>query len=60
MQTATKQQLFAKLAEVQDLLEQATCDGQTFAENFEEEMGWAAEIDTALRTLTDSVGYYVD
>ena len=45
MQTATKQQLFAKLAELQDLLEEATCDGQTFAENFEAEIGWAAEFD---------------
>lgn len=59
MQT-TKQQLFAKLAEVQDLLEQATCDGETFAENFDTDMGWAAELGTALRTLTDNIDYYVD
>lgn len=59
MQT-TKQQLFAKLAEVQDLLEQATCDGETFAENFDADMGWAAELGTALRTLTDNIDYYVD
>ena len=60
MQTATKQQLFSKLAELQDLLEEATCDGQTFAENFEAEIGWAAELNITLRTLTDNIDYYVD
>ncbi len=59
MQT-TKQQLFAKLAEVQDLLEQATCDGEQFADNLQNYNEWAAEINIALRTLTDNIDYYVD
>lgn len=60
MQTATKQQLFAKLAEVQDLLEQATCDSETFTDNLQNYNEWAADIDIALRTLTDNIDYYID
>lgn len=55
-----KQQILLKLAEVEDLLEQAECEGETFADNFEAEMGWAAELNIALTTLTEQVGYYVD
>lgn len=59
MQTV-KQQLFDKLAEIDTLLKQSTCDGETFADNFETFDDWAAELTTALRTLTDNVDYYVD
>ncbi len=59
MQT-TKQQIFAKLAEVQELLERSTCDNEAFADSLQADMGWAAELDIALRTLTDNVDYYVD
>jgi hypothetical protein len=59
MQT-TKQQLFAKLAEVQDLLQNSTCDSETFAQSLQADIGWAAELDIALRTLTDNIDYYVD
>ena len=55
-----KQQLFAKLAEVQDLVKQATCDGEQFTDSLQNNNDWAADIDIALRTLTDNVDYYVD
>jgi hypothetical protein len=60
MQTTIKQQLFNKLAEVQDLLEQATCDSESYAQSLQDNIGWAAELSIALRTLTDNVDYYVD
>jgi hypothetical protein len=60
MQTVIKQQLFNKLAEVQDLLKQATCDSESYAQSLQDNIGWAAELDIALRTLTDNVDYYVD
>lgn len=59
MQTV-KQQLFNKLAEVQDLLQQATCDGEQFADSLQNYNDWAADINIALTTLTDNVDYYVD
>lgn len=56
-----KQQLFAKLAEVQDLLQQATCDGEQFADSLQNNNdNWTADINAALTTLTDNVDYYVD
>jgi len=60
MQTNIKQQIFDKLAEVDTLLKQATCDGEAFENNLGKYDDWAAELDSCLRTLTDSVDYYVD
>ncbi len=45
---------------MQDLLAQATCDDEKFEDNLTTDMGWAAEINIALTTLTDSIEYYVD
>lgn len=52
--------ILAKLAEVQDMLHTSTCESESFADNLQTEMGWAAELDIALRTLTEAVDYYVD
>jgi hypothetical protein len=56
----TREQLFDKLAEVEALLKQATCDGEAFENNLGEYDDWAAELASCLRTLTDSIDYYVD
>mgnify|MGYP003336083152 FL=1 len=54
-----KEQLLTKLAEVRDLLEQATCDGVAIdLDSFEDEVGM--DIGAALNTLEQSVQYYVD
>lgn len=55
-----QQKIFNLLAELQDLLAQATCDGEKFEDNLATDMGWAAEIDIAVTTLTDLIEYYVD
>ena len=60
MHTTIKQQLLDKLAEIEDLLEQATCEGEAFADNNDTYDDWAAEINRALSTLTDNIDYYVD
>ena len=55
MQDLYKQQIFAKLAEVEALLQKATCDGEQLAE-----LDCFSELETALSTLTEAVDYYVD
>jgi len=55
-----KDAILAKLAEVEEMLLDASCEGQSFGENLQAEMGWAAELEIALRALTDTVDYYVD
>jgi hypothetical protein len=60
MQTTNIQQMFNLLAQMQDLLEQATCDGENFAEALQKSASWAVELDNALTTLTDNIEYYVD
>ena len=58
--TIVQQKIFNLLAEMQDLLAQATCDGEKFEDNLATDMGWAAEINIAVTTLTDLIEYYVD
>jgi|LauGreDrversion4_2_1035121.scaffolds.fasta_scaffold2275208_2 hypothetical protein len=60
VQSKIKQAIFAKLGEVEDMLHTSTCENESFADNLQAEMGWAAELDIALRTLTEAVDYYVD
>ena len=60
VQSKVKQAIFDKLAEVEDMLHTSTCEGEGFADNLQTDMGWAAELDIALRTLTEAVDYYVD
>lgn len=55
MQDLYKQQILAKLREVEIMLEEATCDGEQLAE-----LDCYAEVDTALSTLMQAVDYYVD
>ena len=50
-----KEQILAKLAEVEALLLEAECEGEQFAE--QECYG---EVDTALNNLFEQVAYYVD
>ena len=58
--TIVQQKMFNLLAEMQDLLAEATCDGEKFEDNLAADMGWAAEINIAVTTLTDLIEYYVD
>ena len=60
MESTVQQKIFNLLAEMQDLLAQATCDGEKFEDSLQQENSWAAEINDALTTLTDSIEYYVD
>ena len=50
-----KEQIFAKLAEVEALLLEAECDGMQFAE-----MDCFGEVTRTLTQLADEVDYYVD
>lgn len=50
-----KEQLYAKLAEVEALLLEAQCDGEQLAE-----LDCYADVDNALADLTNKVYYYVD
>jgi hypothetical protein len=50
-----KEQILAKLAEVENLLAEAECEGEQLAE--QECYG---DIDTTLSTLFEQVAYYVD
>ena len=51
-----KEQLFAKIAELQVLLEEAECDGVQLAEGDDV----FAELTSTLNRLADEVDYYVD
>ena len=55
VQSDVKKAIFAKLAEVEDLLLAATCDGEQFAE-----LDCYSEVDGAVSTLLQAVDYYVD
>jgi len=59
-QSANKQAILAKLFELEDMLQNATCEGEAFRENLEGYDDWAAEVDSALRTLTEAVDEYLD
>lgn len=50
-----KEQIFAKLAEVEALLLEAECDGEQLAE-----LECFEDVDVALAHLVDKVDYYVD
>jgi hypothetical protein len=50
-----KEQIQALLAQVETLLQEATCDGEQLAET-----AVFAEVDGALSTLAQAVDYYVD
>jgi hypothetical protein len=50
-----RDKILAKLAEVDDLLMEATLDGEKLAE-----MECFAEVEGALHKLTEAVDYYVD
>ncbi len=47
--------ILAKLAEVEDLLQSATLDGESLTE-----MDCFSELEGALHKLTEAVDYYVD
>ena len=50
-----REAILAKLAEVDDMLQAATLDGESLTE-----MDCFAELEGALNTLTAAVDYYVD
>ena len=54
-QSKVKQAIFAKIAEIEDLLLEAECDGLQFAE-----LDCYSEVDGAVSTLLQTVDYYVD
>ena len=54
-QSAVKLAIFEKLAEVEALLQEATCDGTQLAE-----LDCFEEVDTALAHLVQAVDYYAD
>jgi hypothetical protein len=49
-----RQQLLNKLSEVRELLEKATCEGETISGEVEE------DIYAAMFTLEETIGYYID
>ena len=54
-QSDVKKEIFAKIAEIEDLLLAAQCDGMQFAE-----LDCYKEVDVAVSTLLQTVDYYVD
>ena len=50
-----KAEILAKLAEIEDLLQDAECDGQQLAE-----LECFEQVDTALAHLAQTVDYYLD
>ena len=50
-----KAQILAKIAEIEDLLLEAECEGKQFAE-----LDCYSEVDNAVSTLLQTVDYYVD
>jgi hypothetical protein len=52
--------ILEKLAEIEAMLEKATCDGESFAENLQDFDSWAGEVDMAVRTLAEKIEYYID
>lgn len=55
-----KQAILDKLAEVEAMLQTATCDGVVFADDLEDVDGWTGELDLAMRTLAEHIDYYLD
>lgn len=54
IQQVSKQDILAKLAEIEDMLQNATCDGESLRD------AGITEIDDAVSTLTQAVDYYLD
>jgi hypothetical protein len=54
-QSALKLAIFEKLAEVEAMLQEASCEGEQLAE-----LECFEEVDTAFAHLTQAVDYYVD
>lgn len=54
-QTSVKTRIFELLGQVEDLLQEAECDGKQLAE-----LECFEEVDTALAHLVQTVEYYVD
>jgi hypothetical protein len=54
-QSDVKKAIFAKIAEIEDLLLEASCDGAQLAE-----LDCYSEVDSTISTLLQTVDYYVD
>jgi hypothetical protein len=54
-QSAVKKAIFAKIAEIEDLLLEASCEGEQLAE-----LDCYSEVDGAVSTLLQQIDYYVD
>ena len=54
-QSAVKKAIFEKIAEIEDLLLEAECEGKQFVE-----LDCYSEVDNAVSTLLQTVDYYVD
>jgi len=54
-QSAVKKAIFEKIAEIEDLLLEASCDGEQFVS-----LDCYSEIDSTISTLLQTVDYYVD
>jgi hypothetical protein len=54
-QSAVKKAIFEKIAEIEDLLLEASCDGEQFVS-----LDCYSEVDNAVSTLLQTVDYYVD
>ena len=52
---SVKAEILAKIAEIEDLLLEATCEGEQLAE-----LDCYSDVDTAISTLLQAVDYYVD
>jgi hypothetical protein len=55
-----KDAILAKLAEIEAMLLDASCDGESFGENLQDFDSWAGEVDLAVRTLAEKIEYYID
>ena len=54
-QSDVKKAIFAKIAEIEDLLLEASCDGEQFVS-----LDCYSEVDGAVSTLLQQIDYYVD
>ena len=52
--------ILEKLAEIETMLLDASCDGESFGENLRDFDSWAGELDLAVRTLAEKIEYYID
>ena len=59
-QNVSRADIIAKLIEIEEMLERTASNGEGFKENLQDYDDWAGEIDSALRTLTEAVNYYLD